>query len=552
MQVKSSGFLWFVLAICFAPIVVQGQSRYTLRVTFADKRGTPYSIQQPEDFLSEKALLRRAIQRVPVTYEDLPVSPVYTDSLKALGYISRNPSKWFNSVLVDVNYNHDISRILDLGFVVKTDMVAERNVAIPTRNKFDLQVPFLKTDVIPDSSDYGYGYGQIHLHNGEYLHQEGYTGKNVSVAVFDAGFYQVNTLPAFEHLWENNSIMGWKDFVHAGNDFFDSHTHGMNVLSIIGGKMGRTFTGTAPDADYWLLRTEDESSEMLIEEDNWTRAAEFADSAGVDIINTSLGYSLFDYEYMDHTYEDMNGKTTRISQAATKAAARGMLVVVSAGNEGNNPWYYITAPADADSIITVGAVNSNGEMAFFSSHGPTFDGRIKPTVVATGWNTYVQYTDGSIGPGNGTSFSAPVITGLAACLWQAHPEASNHELIQAIIKSAHKADNPDENYGFGIPDFQLAHELLELNYNHKSSQKISLKSDPVSGYPTISIQSKGPIGTFHVNIYSLNGQLLWSNNMSSTGVFEQITLNTFSTRKPGLYLINIRTSESEKTFKVFR
>ncbi|MFC2086529.1 S8 family serine peptidase, partial [Bacteroidota bacterium] len=241
----------------------------------------------------------------------------------------------------------------------------------------------------------------------------------------DAGFLNTNSLNAFDSAWVNNQILGGWDFVDNTPIEYSKHYHGSAVFSTIGANIPGIFVGTAPKASFWLLRSEDGNSEFRIEEEFWIAAAEFADSAGADVLNTSLGYSVFDYEWQNYSNNDLDGKTARISIASTIAARKGMMVVTSAGNSGNNVgWnFLITAPADADSILTIGAVNPLGNYVSFSSQGPTFDGRVKPNVVAQGYETAVQISDEEIVLGSGTSFSSPIIAGMTACLWQAVPDA---------------------------------------------------------------------------------------------------------------------------------
>ena len=277
----------------------------------------------------------------------------------------------------------------------------------------------------------------------------------MQIAVIDAGFINADILPAFDSLWINNQILGQRDFVDGDNWVLDAHTHGMVILSILGANLPNELMGSAPKANYWLLRSEDAGSEYRIEEENWVSAAEFADSAGVDVINTSLGYSTFDDTLQNYNYKDMDGRTTRISRGAVKAASKGILVVVSAGNERNKLWKYITAPADADSILAVGAVDEFGTLASFSSVGPSSDGRIKPDVAAQGVGTVAQGLGGLIGC-NGTSCSSPVIAGLAACLWQANKQMSNVEIIEMIKQSSSQYQNPDTLTGYGLPNFANA------------------------------------------------------------------------------------------------
>jgi subtilisin family serine protease len=304
--------------------------------------------------------------------------------------------------------------------------------------------------------DYGLSEWQTAVHQGDVLHGLGYTGKDVTIAIIDAGFYHVDRLPAFEKMRSDGRILGTRDFVNRSSNLYDGHTHGMVVLSIIGGYLPGELVGTAPDASFWLLRSEDTGSEYPIEEDNWVCAAEFADSAGADIINTSLGYSTFDDTVSNHSYADMDGNTTRISRAADMASARGIVVVVSAGNQGATPWHYISAPADADSVLAVAAMNADGVIASFSSRGPSSDGRVKPDVTAVGQGTWMADPAAGIRQGNGTSLSAPVITGLAACLRQALPAASAATLVQSVRESSDRYARPDSAFGYGIPDMALA------------------------------------------------------------------------------------------------
>ena len=261
---------------------------------------------------------------------------------------------------------------------------------------------------------------------GDILHNRDLKGKGKLIAILDAGFSRVDEMIAFEELFAENRILGTKDFVQRNNNVFDEHTHGMMVLSTMGAENKGQIIGTSPEASFWLLRTEDVDSENLIEEYNWLCAAEFADSVGADIINSSLGYTTFDDAGQNHTYTDMDGRTAPVSIAATIAAQKGMIVVNSAGNSGSGSWHFIGAPADADSILSVGAVDENADFAWFSSYGPSFDGRVKPTVVAQGRNTIVATSNNGTLTGNGTSFSSPIVAGLSACLWEAHPLSLIH------------------------------------------------------------------------------------------------------------------------------
>jgi serine protease AprX len=429
------------------------------RIEFINKNDNPFTLDNPGEFLSQKALERRNKQNIPVTPDDLPVTPAYIDSLRATGAEILTVSRWFNAVTVKVTHDSILSKISRLNFVKGFN----QGKSFPGNTKMDAGSRGIQMLNEAPVEDYGPSWWQTAIHNGQLLHNRGYRGQGVTIAVIDAGFYHVDQLAVFNKLWENNQILGTRDFVNPGAGLFEGHTHGMHVLSIIGGNLPGELIGTATDADFWLLRSEDTGSEYLVEEDNWVAAAEFADSAGADIISSSLGYTVFDDSLQNHSYNDMDGNTARASRAADLAASKGMLVVVSAGNQGNSSWKYIGVPADADSVLAIGAIDQNRSVAYFSSRGPSSDGDVKPDVMAIGLGTYMAGYEGGIRQGNGTSLSAPIIAGLSACLWQANPHASAMDVLSAIRESADRYSLPDDDYGYGIPDFNLASVLLHLN-----------------------------------------------------------------------------------------
>jgi serine protease AprX len=458
---KTSGIqsrlLWLTLLLVFvsrgyAQTLFEQTAPHKYRIVLTDKENNPFSLQHPEQFLSQAALTRRAVQGIPLTTADLPVTPSYLDSIRQTGVTILTVSKWFNAVTVQTDDSVILKRIAEFPFVVSPPHgVSRKSATVAGQSNSGVQI----SGVSP-AYDYGSSEWQTAVHHGDVLHSLGYTGKDVTIAIIDAGFYHVDRLPAFEKMRSEGRILGTRDFVNRSSNLYDGHTHGMVVLSIIGGYLPGELVGTAPDASFWLLRSEDTGSEYPIEEDNWACAAEFADSAGADIINTSLGYSTFDDPALNHTYADMDGNTTRISRAADMAVARGMVVVVSAGNQGGTPWHYISAPADADSVLSVAAMNADGVIASFSSRGPSSDGRVKPDVTAVGQGTWLADPATGIRQGNGTSLSAPVITGLAACLRQALPAVSAATLVQAVRESSDRFTRPDSAFGYGIPDMALA------------------------------------------------------------------------------------------------
>lgn len=449
-------------------INLQGQTapdKY--RIQFTDKNYSEFSTDNPQEFLSQKALERRLKHNIPVVENDLPVSAFYADSLARLGLVILNRSKWFNAVTVYTTDIELMDTIHKLGFVAGMQKVGKSGYMLPgSSGKLPVEFsPVLHPkNITSDYYQYGSSANQVLMMKGNFLHNLGYRGEGIDIAIIDAGFQNAENLNTLTHLFLEERILGSRDFVSPGSSVYLQHQHGTNVLSVIAGNQPGFLIGTAPEASYWLLRSEDDASEYIIEEDNWVSAAEFADSAGVYIINTSLGYTVFDDPLMNHTYQDMDGKTTRISIASGIAASKGMLLFVSAGNEGNGSWRYISAPADNDSVIAVGAVNSAGNYAFFSSRGPAADGRTKPDVTAQGQGVVLQSATGAIMTGNGTSFSSPLVAGLAASLWQAFPDAKAWEIKKAIIESSSQYKSPDYFKGYGIPDFEKAYQLLDSSY----------------------------------------------------------------------------------------
>ncbi|MCF6365298.1 MAG: S8 family serine peptidase [Bacteroidales bacterium] len=443
-------------------ITLYGQYRVapdTYVINFIDKDTSFYSVNKPSDFLSERAIKRRQKYNIPVTLQDMPVNKNYINKVKELGFEIYAVSKWMNCVIVYTENANLLKKLNSLDFVTNSERKNEKKKKNKQKkNKYiDIESISDKESVL----DYGSGTNQIEMLNLHNLHNKGYMGQGIQIAVLDAGFYSVDSLAGFDSVRVAGQILGTKDFVERDGDVYDDATHGLSVLSTIAANLPGKLIGSAPKANYWLLRSEDERSEYLVEEYYWLSAAEYADSLGVDIIHSSLGYNDFDDESTSHTYEDMNGDIAISSIAADIASAKGILVVTSAGNEGSNSWKYITSPADADSVLTVGATKSNGKVSNFSSRGPSSDNRIKPDVMAQGTFAWVIGRYGGVYPSNGTSFSGPIIAGAVACLWQANPEFSNMEIIDALHKSSDRFTNPDADYGYGIPDFNKADLYLK-------------------------------------------------------------------------------------------
>lgn len=453
-------------------------------VEFTDKNNSPYSTNRPEEFLSQRAIDRRDRQQIVITEQDIPVNSFYIDSLVRMGLELVNISKWFNGATFSCDDPEILENLTEISFLAGDPILVRPVSGIKQSNSLKLKNKFA---AFPSPDDYGPSYRQTGMLKGDSLHTRGFNGQEMLIAILDAGFANADSISSLQHIWNSDRVLTSKDFVKDGIDIFDAHSHGTVIFSIIGGIYPSFLYGTATEAEFILVRTEEhsiEASENIIEEYNWISGAEFADSMGTDLITSSLGYSLFDDPSQNHSYEDMDGKTTPISIGANIAATKGILVVTSAGNSAGPPWFKITAPADADSILAVGAVDSAVVITDFSSRGPSYDGRIKPDVCAMGYLNISQRPDGLLAYCSGTSCSAPVISGLAACLWQAHPEASNLEVVDAIIKSSDRNMNPDTIYGHGIPDFSIADIILTSLSNQLPQELISFRlfPNPVTDY----------------------------------------------------------------------
>ena len=418
------------------------------RISLKDKAATDYSLQKPEMYLSKKSIERRKRQGLEIDSTDLPVCKKYVDAIRKKGVHVLVTGKWDNFVTVSCNDSMLIAEIAGLPFVRSTERVW-RGVAKRASERDSLINKPLRTDSL-----YGPAITQIKMSHADRLHEAGFKGQGMTIAVIDAGFHNVDKIEAMKNI----NILGTRDFVNPEADIYAESSHGMSVLSCMAMNQPNVMIGTAPEASYWLLRSEDEYSENLVEQDYWAAAIEFADSVGVDLVNTSLGYYSFDDPAKNYRYRDLNGHYALMSREAAKAADKGIVVVCSAGNSGSGSWKKITPPGDAENVITVGAVNKYGVLAPFSSVGNTADGRVKPDVVAVGLGSDVMGTDGNLRHANGTSFSSPIMCGMVACLWQACPELTAKEIIELVRRSGDRAVFPDNIYGYGIPDLWKAYQ----------------------------------------------------------------------------------------------
>ena len=453
-------------------------------VYFNDKPSETTYTNSPLTMLTQRALDRRTRYNIVIDFKDVPVEATYVSQVKnSTGITIKARSKWLNALHIQ-GTKTDIDNLFNLSFVNSIDYANKSLNAVGKSSKNKKVIKTNKTLDIVTDYNYGNGANQIEMLSGEVLHQNNFTGEGMQIAVIDAGFPNVDTFPAFKRIRDNNQILGGYDFVNRNDNFYTGYYHGMAVLSTIAGYLDNQFIGTAPDADFYLFISEDADNETPLEESLWVEAAERADSLGVDVINTSLGYTTFDNSNYDYEYADMDGETTFISRGAEIASSRGMIVVNSAGNEGNSAWNYISAPADAASVLSIGAVNASGVIASFSSYGPTSDGRIKPDVCAQGASVYIINTSGNIATSNGTSFSSPVLTGVITCLWQAFPEKTNAEIIQFVKESSHLYTSPSSQEGYGIPNFQTVYNLLSISSEDLDGDGVLNNFDLCSNTPT--------------------------------------------------------------------
>ena len=506
-------------------------------IFFKDKPQADFYLTNPSSILSSKALSRRAKFNIALNVTDAPLEKSYVQQIRLIKELNvLATSKWMNAIHVKGEISV-IQTLQDLSFVQKIEWANKNRNIQPKIASKSISVRDKKAQKLSENYSYGNAANQIQMLNGHLLHQQGYTGKGIDVAIFDSGFIGVNTTSPFANLRNNGQIKTTYNFVSRTNNVYDADRHGTRVLSCMGAYNSGNFIGTAPDANYHLFITEDVAKETPLEESLWVEAAEKADSLGVDVINTSLGYTTFDNPAYNYTYTDMNGQTSFIARGLEQAFAKGIFCVVAAGNEGNGNWKYISTPADAKNALTIGSVNASQVYSAFSSIGPPADGRVKPDVMAQGQQVYVVNESGSTITSNGTSFASPIICGLVACLQQALPDTSPAQLMQVIKQSAHLYANPDFYYGYGIPDFSKAlNETLSIYSSESDLNQIQLYPNPFTHQIFIENSTQED---FLVKVYNFQGQLILHQTNSS----EKFTIDSTDWQQ-GLYMISL---ENETT-----
>lgn len=523
----------FLLLISFSGFS-QTINRYF--VSFKDKTNTPFSISGPSQFLSSKSIERRNKEGFVVSTDDLPVDPNYVAQVKATGASVFYSSRWFNGVLVQMDASLE-SSISSLSCVSKLELVAYGKKLLGGRvRKFGSAN---STSALDNQQ-------QLQMIGLDQMNALGYRGEGIDVAIFDAGFIGVNTTAPFQHLYNEGRIKEVKNFVDNSQDVYSAYFHGTEVLSIMAGYDAGKYEGGVYKANYFLYQTEDVSSEYRVEEYNWLFAAERADSAGVDVINASLGYNTFDDSSMDYTYQNMDGRTSVVAKAAAKVLERGVSVVVAGGNEGGNSWHYILTPADAKGVLASGSVDITRSRSPFSSFGPSADGRIKPDVAAMGGGTVVIQTDGTVGTNSGTSLASPLIACLAVGLRQAFPKASAKGIYHLIINSATLSDSPNNDLGYGIPEFVKAKHLYEI------PDEFSVYPNPVSNN-LLKVFFKNPQGqTVIVSLHDTTGKELSIQDSLVNWEGNPIALEFSESIGAGIYFLKVQSPTFTKTIKIVK
>jgi len=533
-------FVFLIFLVCYF-----GYSQEDAWVYFNDKPDAAAQLNTPLNFLTQRALDRRINQGIELNENDLPIHQPYIDGITAANGITvKAKSKWLNCLHIQGSVD-DINALTLLPYV---DHVLFADASLNSKRSTPKTIsPVNKQMDIQTSFNYGNSNNQIQMLNGHLLHQANYTGTGKIIAVLDSGFINVDSTTPFQRLFDNNLILGGYNFVSRDLNIYSLHDHGTMTLSCMGAYVDGELVGTAPDAQYYLYVTEDVTQESPVEESYWVEAAEEADRVGADVISTSLGYYEFDNPNYGHSYDEFTGNMAFASKGANIAFSKGIVVVASAGNSGGSsqPLNHVGVPAEAQNVLAVGAVKSDGTFADFSSVGPTYDGRIKPDVMAKGQSAVVANTSGTIQTASGTSFSCPIMAGMIASFWQAIPWATNQQVIDFVKQSADRYANPTNQFGYGIPDFQLALNSAQLSVNHNTIDRFLVYPNPVSDelfilFPPYFSEAK-------ICLYNTLGQIVFEKRIQNTN-----TLLSLQNINSGIYFYKIKSNYFTQTGKIIK
>ncbi|MBL7913219.1 MAG: S8 family peptidase [Bacteroidia bacterium] len=540
--------LFLVLALFGILSSMNSQTKHWVK--FSNKNGTPYTLSNPSAFLTPAAIQRRTTYAVPYHFTDLPVTPAYINQIEAVPNVTvLYASKWLNGVVVSISSGSAtaLATISSFTYVSSTSLVNKYKLDMPVIE----QPAFVGQENLRASSsatfNYGGSYWQTKQLNADCIHSQGFRGQNMVIAVLDAGFLNANINPVFDSLFNRGGVLGTRDFVSGGTNVYDDDSHGEMVLSCLAAIKPGVIMGSAPRANYWLLRTEDAPTEKLVEEYNWIRGAEFADSVGAQVLTTSLGYTEFDNPAQNHTFADLNGKTAPMSIAANLAARKGLLVLNSAGNGNGGPWPKIGIPADADSICTVGAIDSLSNVTGFSSIGPTADGRIKPDLVARGGNAWVSAANssGACFQANGTSFSCPILAGAMTCFWQAHPNFNAYKVLDTLRKTASNFASPNNSRGWGTPNMCAVAITTVFKNNSLNATNFIVSPNPFNSLISIKVDQI-ITGAVSIEVYNVLGAVVKTYKETDLVGTHSYDLSDMSN---GVYFMKISTANSASQLK---
>jgi serine protease AprX len=534
------------LTLCGVGDFTFAQNKYF--VLFKDKANSPYSVSKPTEFISARSIQRRTKQNLKVTETDLPPNPAYINEIK------KYKSRWLNGVLVETSVEN-LAEIKKLSFFkgiegkgdLSKERLANENKLSESKDKFE----------ITSTQGNGLSAGQLAMLGVDKMQEKNLRGEGMWIGVLDSGFQNADKLPFFKHLFDEKRILGTYDFVFNERSVYEDHNHGTNVLSCMAAFTDNQIVGTAPKASYLLLKTEDIRSETRLEEANWLFAAEYADSVGVDVINTSLGYTEFDNKVQDYTWKNLDGETALITRAADFAASVGILVVVSAGNEGGGAWQKIGTPADADYVISVGAVTQNSTQTNlirtgFSSYGGNFTKKIKPELVAQGGNTVIGLPSGGVGTSNGTSFSSPLLAGMAASLWAAYPQYTNFDIRDILIRSGSQYAKPDTILGHGLPNYERAVRIIAnytptpLKIEEEASNTIQVSPNPFNDEININILRPSLTNQYNVELIDQRGAMVYHLKTSENQFKIQLKI------PDGLYFLRVKSADFQAVKRIVK
>jgi serine protease AprX len=523
-------FTLLLLLVISSPIFA-GSNTAKFIVYFKDKE----LCENAAHLFSEKALQKRQKYAIAFDQRDIPVNPDYVSQLEHEGIKMLNTSGWLNAAMV---------RADEIQFSVMQKMpFINRIVQIATAQSGGIaseETEASCNEGLDYEDTYVNSFPQFHLLNGEYLHEQGYNGENMTIAICDNGFYNAQNNAAFSEIFTQNRIKGTYDYVHGDSAVYEESggSHGSNCFSLIGGIKTDKYLGTAVKSDFYLFQTENNSSERLQEEFNLAAALERCSQLGVDVVNISLGYTTFDVPAENHDSTDLMNNSTPAAQAVNMAASKGMIVCVAAGNEGNKTWKYISTPADADSAFTIASVDINGNVDPSSGHGLATDPRVKPNVAAVGWGANIINTSNQVVSGRGTSYASPSVAGLSACLWQAFPSRTAWEIKTAIEQSASQYLTPDKRMGYGIPDFKKAFQILanaSYVYTNLTDNDFVIYPNPFQ--QTVYIDKRSDAAIQSVQLLNQIGQVIYAENTPSANTISLATLSS------GMYIMQIATDK---------